>query len=528
VLQAGLPYYRAKKLIDETPLRFDLAAYKAEATPLRYPGKVLADEKSNRLFIADSNHNRIVISSLDGKLLDVIGSGEIGLADGTYTAASFNKPQGMFLRGETLYVADTENHMLRKVDLKAKQVQTIAGVGTQARNAWPGLEKISRRDLDRATLPDRWVGIPGETALNSPWDLWVHGTDLYIAMAGPHQIWKMPLDEKEIGPYAGNGREDIVDGPLLPKEPYALGYSSFAQPSGLTSDGEVLYVADSEGSSIRAVPFDPTKPATTPLGTSQLPSGRLFDFGDVDGDSSIAKFQHLLGVAWYEGKLYVADTYNNKIKVVDVKKQRSDTLVGNGKPGKKDAPAEFDEPAGISAAAGKLYVADTNNHLIRVVDLKQANKVTTLTIAGLEPPKIVEPATPDVLSGSKEVAVEPTALKAVDGQISLNVALALPAGWKMNPLAPMRYTVTADGAGVVKRDAIGKSVKLDEPAAKFAFKVPVSQNTGADTIKVSLNYYYCEDSAEGVCKTGSVTWTVPLKLAEGESRTAVDLTFKVE
>ena len=51
-------------------------------------------------------------------------------------------------------------------------------------------------------------------------------------MAGPHQIWKMPLDEREIGPYAGNGREDIVDGPLLPRVPYDARYSSFAQPSG--------------------------------------------------------------------------------------------------------------------------------------------------------------------------------------------------------------------------------------------------------------------------------------------------------
>ena len=108
-------------------------------------------------------------------------------------------------------------------------------------------------------MPERWVGPPKKTEINSPWALWIHDKNLYIAMAGPHQIWKMPLDESEIGPYAGNGREDIVDGPLLPREPYEEGFASFAQPSGLTSDGEWLYVADSEGSSIRAVPFDATK-----------------------------------------------------------------------------------------------------------------------------------------------------------------------------------------------------------------------------------------------------------------------------
>ena len=109
-------------------------------------------------------------------------------------------------------------------------------------------------------------------------------------MAGPHQIWKMTLDEKEIGPYAGNGREDIVDGPLLPSQPYEQGFSSFAQPSGLASDETWLYVADSEGSSIRAVPFDTKEKVRTVVGTSKLPGGRLFAFGDVDGAKPLSTY----------------------------------------------------------------------------------------------------------------------------------------------------------------------------------------------------------------------------------------------
>src|SRR5262249_7738177 len=154
-------------------------------------------------------------------------------------------------RGETLYVADTENHLLRKVDLKNQRVATIAGTGEEARLNWPGI------DLNSPRVPERFVGSPLKTALNSPWALVLNGQDLYIAMAGAHQIWKMPLNEAEIGPYAGNGREDVVDGPLLPRRPYETGFASFAQPSGLASDGTWLYVADSEGSSVRAVPFDP-------------------------------------------------------------------------------------------------------------------------------------------------------------------------------------------------------------------------------------------------------------------------------
>jgi DNA-binding beta-propeller fold protein YncE len=205
-------------------------------------------------------------------------------------------------------------------------------------------------------------------------------------MAGPHQIWKMPLDESEIGPYAGNGREDIVDGDLLPKAPFlAGGAASFAQPSGLTSDGTWLYVADSEGSSIRKVPLKQgTQKVGTVVGSDQLAVGRLFAFGDQDGPRSTAKLQHCLEVDHLDGKIYVADTYNHKIKVV-TKTGDTKTLAGTGKAGSGDSPAQFHEPAGLAHAKGKLYVADTNNHLIRTIDLA-TGQVATLAIEGLTPP----------------------------------------------------------------------------------------------------------------------------------------------
>ena len=87
VLKAALPYYRKKGLLNTTPLYFNMEARRAEDTPLRFPGKILADGPGGRLFIADSNHNRIVITRLDGTLLETIGSGEIGRADGDYATA---------------------------------------------------------------------------------------------------------------------------------------------------------------------------------------------------------------------------------------------------------------------------------------------------------------------------------------------------------------------------------------------------------------------------------------------------------
>jgi thiol-disulfide isomerase/thioredoxin len=370
ILDRGLPYYRSRGLLNTAPLTF-VAKPKSTDTPLRFPGKLLADEPGGRLFIADSNHNRIVVADLAGKVQSVIGSGAIGRADGTFSQASFHHPQGMALVGEDLYVADTENHLLRKVDLAHSQVTTIAGTGEQG-SGFPG-----------PLASGRFGGLPLATPLNSPWALCVVGENLYIAMAGPHQIWRLPLAGGPIELYAGNGREDIVDGRRLPSRPYEAGFSSFAQPSGLATDGRQLFVADSEGSAIRSVSFDPIGHVHTIVGVP----GSLFDFGDVDGAGDPVRLQHPLGVVFYRGKLYVADTYNNKVKELDPATRTSRTIAGTGKVGQIDAAiganATFNEPAGITAAQGKLYVADTNNHAIRVVDLTNNSRVSTLSLPGI-------------------------------------------------------------------------------------------------------------------------------------------------
>ncbi len=550
ILNAAIPYYRAKKLLNEKPFPLiKLEAASEDTTPLRFPGKILADEAGERLFITDSNHNRIVITTLDGKLLDTIGSGQMGRNDGDFKTASFDHPQGCALDGETLYVADTENHLLRKVDLQTKTVTTIAGTGEQAKHPWPGLDAFEAAGAG-AKLPVRWIGPPATTALNSPWALWVHEGNLYIAMAGPHQIWKMPLDMKEIGPYAGNGREDIVDGRLLPRQPYAGGFSSFAQPSGLSSDGTWLYVADSEGSSIRAVPFDTKggKQVKTIVGSDTKEYGRLFDFGDVDGPRAKAKLQHCLEVVYLDGKIYVADTYNHKIKVVDAKNGETKTISGTGKAGTADDPAQFHEPAGLAHAKGILYVADTNNHLIRTIDLA-TGKVATLKIAGLLPPGAAGQEKPTsapaadappaatkaatkapkkpAFKGAAQEKLEPITVKPVDGKVRVSVALKVPSGWKMNPDAPMSYWVdSTKEKGPIDRAAFGRT-KLAKPVSAFEFAIPAA-GAGEDEVAVSFSYYYCEDKPDGVCKVGSVVFTVPLVIADDGKADPVMLVHSIQ
>jgi hypothetical protein len=368
--------------------------------------------------------------------------------------------------------------------------------------------------------------------------LWIHDDALYIAMAGPHQIWKMPLDESEIGPYAGNSREDIVDGPLLPQRPYEQGYASFAQPSGLAADEDWLYVADSEGSSIRAVPFDPTKRVRTIVGTSDLPGGRLFTFGDVDGKITVGQFrdepnrvllQHALGVAYADGKLYIADTYNNKIKVLDLKAKTVETLVGSGEAGSGNEPAQFDEPAGLAIAGGKLYVADTNNHQIRTVDLGESHAVGTLEINGLTAPKPAAKSTGSGFPGATPIKLPTATVKANGGKLSLSVEVELPDSFKMNPDAPLRYLVeSASGAGPIDPAALGKMQTAAQGESSLKIALPLKANSGEQTLKISLGAYYCQEGNEGLCKATSVVWTLPLKIAADAKRDTVELTLKAE
>ena len=351
--------YDGEGVMDRRELDFKLEREKEWERPLSFPGKVLADAPGDRLIIADSNHNRIVVTTLAGNVIHVIGSGERGFADGPFDDARFYDPQGLAISGERLYVADTKNHAIRLVDLQSREVTTLAGTGEQATSFHDGGE-------------GRLV------ALNSPWDLALamdkdqDRETLYIAMAGFHQLWRLDLRDNRVRPHAGSGRERIVDG--------SLATAQLAQPSGLVTDGHKLFFTDSETSAIRSADLIGGGEVKTIVGTD------LFTFGDVDGAGDEVRLQHPVGLDVSDGVLYVADTYNNKIKRVDPVTRVATHLIGSGQPGHCDGPpgsAMFHEPGGISVADGKLYVADTNNHLVRVASLDTL-VVETLEIKGIQ------------------------------------------------------------------------------------------------------------------------------------------------
>lgn len=437
---------------------------------LSYPGKVLADAAGGRLFVADSNHNRIVVAALDtAAVIGVLGSGEEGFTDGPSSEACFSRPQGMAVDGDILYVADSGNHAIRKVDLSAGTVSTVAGDGVQ--------------DTEWENTPARLDG----QRLNSPWDLELAYGVLFVAMAGNHRIYGIDLEGGFIAGHAGSGQEDHVDGPLAA--------ALLAQPSGLTCDGESLFVADSEVSSIRAVDLDPRG------GHVKTVVGRgLFDFGDIDGVGSSVRLQHPLGVVFAERKLFVADTYNNKIKTIDLPAVVTKTLAGGGEPGLRDgaaAEARFAEPSGLSYAHGKLYVADTNNHAIRMIDL-EAGRVSTLAFKGLS--KLVrKPAAPVVLD---EWAVAP-------GSVTLRMEVAFPKGYSLNSQASSGFTVRT-GETVLPAALSGE-------AAEIVFEVRES-----GPIRVEAVVYYCRQGRGGVCLYHAETYELPLRV-DREGRSEITL-----
>jgi len=238
------------------------------------------------------------------------------------------------------------------------------------------------------------------------------------------------------------------------------------------------------------------------------------------------RLQHALGVAYHNGKIYVTDTYNNKIKVVDAKTGETQTLAGTGKPGLADKPAQFDEPAGIAYANGTLYVADTNNHLIRTIELSTGS-VSNFSVAGLKPPAPVAVAKRPNFEKAEQVQVDVAKLQPSDGKITLQVSLKLPSGWKINALAPAGYWLEAVGEqGPIARTKLGRR-KLDKPAAEFTIAVPVT-GTGKDRLQVAMNFYYCQESGGGLCKVGSVRWTIPVEISENGSARRLSLTHEVK
>lgn len=491
--------------IDRKSLNLKLEASVAAEGFLSYPGKVLvADLPSVRLqsdstqptlqtlqtqptlFISDQNHNRIVVTTLDGsRVLETIGSGAIEFTDGSFESASFNHPQGMALVGDVLYIADTENHAIRAANLTTREVTTLAGNGKQAAG-WGNSGGIGRN-----------------VSLSSPWDVVCKDSVLYVAMAGTHQIWTIRLADGLAQPFAGTAREGLLDTHRL--------RASLAQPSGLALIGDKLYFADSEVSAIRYVELGTSGNVGTVVGLD------LFEFGDKDGYGDSVKLQHPLGVTTDGKVLYVADTYNSKIKLIDPATRQSKTLFGDGKPGYKDGKgtdAKLYEPGGLHYADGKLYIADTNNGKIRVADISTMEMTTLPIESSISDPQPFSDRKAKV-GGDEER--EWRNVGAGGGKIT--VEIVPPSGFKINQESQVVLTLS-DGGGVAK--SVGGISQAYEPSGRKKFSLPVEWLSGSGTVAIEVDFVYCGEHNADVCIPGNVKLSTPLVVvASGSSDLAL-------
>ncbi len=451
----------------------------ASASGLLFPGKVLGDAEGGRLFIADSGRHRVVEAGWpdqNGRAVvrRVFGGPVSGFVDGSADAARFYEPQGMTLSddGTRLFVADRRNHAIRAIDLGVGLVTTIAGTGVQGRD---------RRGGGRASMQ----------ALNSPWDLVVDGEAMFIAMAGPHQIWMMDLAKGTIAAYAGSGIENIVDGDI---ETAAL-----AQPSGLALRGRELFFADSEVSAVRVVDLTRGQVRT-------IVGKGLFEFGDQDGDHRVARLQHPLGVTVWGEALLVADTYNHKVRRIDTAALTVESWLG----GETDGPMLY-EPGGLHLSgkgdAARLFVADTNNHRVLMVDPATRGWVE-VALQGLDGAPGAAP---------ERVDEELRASVAIEGKaaVTLEIRAPLPAGAHVNGDAPVSVRVERDGLTMAQRT-------LREGAFPVEVVVP-SSSAQEGAWRVVARFAICTDEDRELCAPRSVAWTVDVRVREGAgSRVRLD------
>ncbi|CEM38784.1 unnamed protein product [Vitrella brassicaformis CCMP3155] len=327
--------------------------------PLFFPMGVAVDTKSNRLFIADSGHHRVIVTDLDGQFIRSI--------DG------FHSPTGLAydrLRN-ALWVADTGNGCLQLIDLAADnskpRIILPEKKPDERSNSKPNLANLFDpgavvEDL-QATLSAN-VAAAGEKVsrtkligqnrqFRAPMGVTTLDNFVYVTASGSNQIWKVDPSTESLYPAFGGGkkgREDIWRGG---EEEYHLSDKvRFAQPVGIAGTvGGELYAVDSESSSIRRVTLLDNSVSTAfggdPLFRSDLSyfGDSTGLFGDFQGPSFLCKID--------TRQFYLADTLNHRIKKVSANfpSVGVSLVAGSGERGYADGPlreAMFDEPSGVA------------------------------------------------------------------------------------------------------------------------------------------------------------------------------------
>ena len=303
---------------------------------LDQPEGVWADGLGN-LFVADADNHTIRKIVLDGRAVTTLAgtAGASGSVDDTGAAARFDHPSGIWGDGTYLYVSDRSSSTIRRVAIATGVVTTIAGTAY-------------------ASGTDDGTGAAAE--FNDPRGIWGDGIYLYIGEKGNHAIRRLEIATGVVTTFTGStttaGTADDTGTA-----------ARFEQPTGVWGDGTHLYVTDRDNYTIRKIDLS-TAAVTTFAGTAG-------SSGTDDDTGAAARFDHPKNL-WGDGtNLYVADTGNGTVRKIVISSADVTTLAGeSGADDWRDGvgtAAHFDTPGGIVGDGTHLYLADLFNNAIRLL-----------------------------------------------------------------------------------------------------------------------------------------------------------------
>lgn len=321
---------------------------------------IVVSPNGQYLYVADEKNNNIKKIEISTKTVSLVAGGDknnAGLADGNGATARFNFPSGLAIDASgTLYVADKDNHAIRKITDPGgvATVTTIAGNGT----------------------PGDVIGAIAGARFREPSDIVIDfSNNLYVADKNNHKIKKIDLNTNIVsilaGPAVGTDFPiDAIDG--------AASIARFNNPTGIALDlSGNLYVADRHNNLIRKVLISD--------GTTSTFAGDINNTnrGYVDGAAKDARFQFPVGVTVdLKGNVYVADTRNQVIRKISGGQVSTITGIGET-PGFEDntlaGSAKYNFPGGILVDLEQnIYISDKVNQSIRRYYIDNPNGIVTL------------------------------------------------------------------------------------------------------------------------------------------------------
>jgi sugar lactone lactonase YvrE len=341
------------------------------------------------LYVVDSDLIRKIVVSTG--VVTTYAGGAGGSTDGVGTAASFHWPNGLSNDGTNLYVVDSGNNTIRKIDISSATVTTIAGSvgivgsddGIGAAASFNGSRSIasvggnlyvtdfSSNTLRKISLSTSAVstyagmapiysyedGSGNDATFLVPTAAAAVSKTLYVVDGSHYTIRKVSILTGAVSTFAGTpGVSGNTDGNGAS--------ATFGVPQGIATDGTNLYVTDAGNQTIRKIVIA-TGVVSTLAGQDGVP-------GSADGIGTAATFSTPGGIVYKDGNLYVVDYNSSLIRKIDVATAAVTTIAGTGSIGSQDGPAlsaSFNYPTSIAESNNALYITDTSNNTIRKLDL---------------------------------------------------------------------------------------------------------------------------------------------------------------